>query len=168
MARGITSSFDPKPMESTQDNIVPESKEVIVHKIPISIDFSDIKSFLHQPAPKGITIQCRIEREKGADKLYPLYYLYLEHNNQFLLAARKRKKSKTSNYLISLEKSDLSRKSGNYIGKLRSNFVGTEFVMYDKGEAPSAEGESPKDPVDVRQELGAILYVSEKYAKLFL
>ena len=27
--------------------------------------------------------------------------------------------------------------SGNYFGKLRSNFVGTEFTVYDKGVKPS-------------------------------
>ena len=27
--------------------------------------------------------------------------------------------------------------SGNYFGKLRSNFVGTEFTIYDRGVKPS-------------------------------
>ena len=26
--------------------------------------------------------------------------------------------------------------SNNYIGKLRSNFLGTEFMLYDKGLSP--------------------------------
>ena len=39
----------------------------------------------------------------------------------------------------------------------RSNFVGTEFVMYDKGNAPNPDGSSVGE--DVRQELGVILYV---------
>lgn len=37
----------------------------------------------------------------------------------FLLAGRKRKKSKTSNYLISVDPTDLSRKGESFIGKLR-------------------------------------------------
>lgn len=37
----------------------------------------------------------------------------------FLLAGRKRKKSKTSNYLISVDPTDLSRGGDSYIGKLR-------------------------------------------------
>lgn len=37
----------------------------------------------------------------------------------FLLAGRKRKKSKTSNYLISIDPTDLSRGGENFIGKLR-------------------------------------------------
>lgn len=37
----------------------------------------------------------------------------------FLLAGRKRKKSKTSNYLISVDATDLSREGDSFIGKLR-------------------------------------------------
>lgn len=37
----------------------------------------------------------------------------------FLLAGRKRKKSKTSNYLISIDPTDLSRGGESFIGKLR-------------------------------------------------
>lgn len=38
----------------------------------------------------------------------------------FLLAGRKRKKSKTSNYLISVDATDLSREGESFVGKLRS------------------------------------------------
>lgn len=37
----------------------------------------------------------------------------------FLLAGRKRKKSKTSNYLISIDPTDMSRGGESFIGKLR-------------------------------------------------
>jgi len=37
----------------------------------------------------------------------------------FLLAARKRKRSKTSNYLISVDPTDLSREGASFVGKLR-------------------------------------------------
>lgn len=108
----------------------------------------------NSPAPKGPLVECRIERAKGLK--HPCYYVYLEQNNRFLLAGRKRKKSKTANYLISLAKDDLSRRSGNYLGKVRSNFMGTDFVFYDKGEAPV---ENSEDDIGVRQELGGAVYV---------
>lgn len=38
----------------------------------------------------------------------------------FLMAGRKRKKCKTSNYLISIDPTDLSRDTESFIGKLRS------------------------------------------------
>jgi hypothetical protein len=37
----------------------------------------------------------------------------------FLLAGRKRKRSKTSNYLISLDPKDMSRNGSNFVGKVR-------------------------------------------------
>jgi len=73
---------------------------------------------------------------------FPEYFLYLDGpgtkpgsptaDAKFLLSARKRKKSKSSNYIISLDEDDLARQSGNFFGKLRSNFVGTEFTIFDK------------------------------------
>jgi hypothetical protein len=46
--------------------------------------------------------------------MYPQFKLYLQDGGRFLLAARRRKKSKTSNFLISLESDDLARKGGGY------------------------------------------------------
>jgi hypothetical protein len=45
------------------------------------------------------------------------------------MASKKRPNNKTSNYLISMAEGDLSRDGANYLGKLRSNFVGTEFQV---------------------------------------
>lgn len=52
--------------------------------------------------------------------LYPTYFLHLEKDygkKVFLLAARKRKKSATSNYLISTDPTDLSRSAESYVGE---------------------------------------------------
>jgi len=69
--------------------------------------------------------------------LYPTYFLHMEREDGrrvFLLAGRKRKKSATSNYLITTDPTDLSRTGESFIGKLRSNMVGTQFTVYDRGE----------------------------------
>lgn len=78
----------------------------------------------------------------------------------FLLAGRKRKKSATSNYLISTDPTDLSRGGESYVGKLRSNLLGTHFTVYDHGLSPR-RGESREDSKknSARQELAAIVYV---------
>ena len=99
---------------------------------------------------------CHIVRDRsGMKKLHPEYSLYLESggDSKFLLAARKRKKNKTSNYLISMDVEDLHRSSGNFYGKVRSNFLGTEFMVYDRGEKSSKDS-----GLAVRQELAAVLY----------
>ncbi|ETE72545.1 Tubby protein-like protein, partial [Ophiophagus hannah] len=87
------------------------------------IDVDDLEEFAVRPAPQGVTVKCRITRDKkGMDRgMYPTYYLHLEREDGkkvFLLAGRKRKKSKTSNYLISIDPTDLSRGGESFIGKL--------------------------------------------------
>lgn len=114
------------------------------------LDLSDLASFLRQPGPKVGPVQCYIVRDKGSAKMYPKYNLFLEDGKRFLLAARKRKKQTTSNYLISLDYEDLGRDSENYFGKLRSNFVGTDFTVFDNGS-------KGKDK-DQRQELACVSY----------
>lgn len=91
---------------------------------------SDLAEFALRPAPQGCTVKCRITRDKrGMDRgMYPTYYMHLEREDGrkiFLLAARKRKRSKTSNYLISIDPIDLNRDGENFIGKLR--YVKTEI-----------------------------------------
>lgn len=120
----------------------------------VSVDTSNLEEFVFRPAPRGITIKCRISRnKKGMDRgLYPTYFMHMEREDGkrvsgsfliqralasipadltlmkwfifppfqvFLLAGRKRKKSKTSNYLISVDATDLSREGESFIGKLR-------------------------------------------------
>uniref|UniRef100_A0A3Q2D693 TUB like protein 3 n=1 Tax=Cyprinodon variegatus TaxID=28743 RepID=A0A3Q2D693_CYPVA len=86
-------------------------------------DSANLEEFVLSPAPSGIKIKCRITRDKkGMDRgLYPTYYMHMERDDGkkvFLLAGRKRKKCKTSNYLISVDATDLSRDGESFIGKL--------------------------------------------------
>ncbi|XP_037534768.1 tubby-related protein 1 [Nematolebias whitei] len=122
------------------------------------IEFDDLEKFVMQPAPQGVTVKCRVTRDqRGMDKsLYPLYYLHLDNEKKtFLLAGRKRKKSTTSNYLISVDATDLSRGGENFIGKLRSNLMGTKFTVFDNALNP--ERAFP-DMSNARQELAGIIY----------
>lgn len=77
----------------------------------------------------------------------------------FLLAGRKRKKSTTSNYLISTDPTDLSRAGESFVGKVRSNLVGTHFTVYDNGRSPKYLNTNDYS-CKLRQELAAIQYVS--------
>ncbi|XP_064423143.1 tubby protein homolog [Latimeria chalumnae] len=126
------------------------------------IEVDDLEEFAVRPAPQGVTIKCRITRDKkGMDRgMYPTYYLHLEREDGkkvFLLAGRKRKKSKTSNYLISIDPTDLSRGGESFIGKLRSNLMGTKFTVYDSGVNP-VKTASSLEASNLRQELAAICY----------
>uniref|UniRef100_A0A3B5B848 Tubby protein-like n=1 Tax=Stegastes partitus TaxID=144197 RepID=A0A3B5B848_9TELE len=126
---------------------------------PISVE--DLEKFALRPAPRDVTIQCRVTRDRrGVEKgIYPTYYLHMEKEDGkrvFLMAGRKRKKCKTSNYLISTDPTNLSRDTNGYIGKL-SNVLGTKFTVYDGGENPEKKP-FIKECESVRQELAAICY----------
>ena len=149
------------------------AKRVAARPKAAKVDISDKRVFLMNPGPKDGPVQCHIIRKAGKGFIpgtsYPEYFLYLDgpgakpgnpsSDAKFLLSARKRKKSKSSNYIISLDEDDLARQSGNFFGKVRSNFVGTEFTLYDKGVKP---GESAADggisQLAPRMELGAVTY----------
>ncbi|KAE8284358.1 Tubby protein-like protein [Larimichthys crocea] len=127
---------------------------------PMSVE--DLEKFALRPAPRDVTIQCRVTRDRrGMEKgIYPTYYLHMEKEDGkrvFLMAGRKRKKCKTSNYLISTDPTNLSRDTNCYIGKLRSNVLGTKFTVYDGGENPEKKP-FIKECESVRQELAAICY----------
>nr|XP_029484610.1 tubby protein-like [Oncorhynchus nerka] len=127
---------------------------------PVSVE--DLEKFALHPAPRDTTIQCRITRDRrGVEKgMYPTYYLHLEKEDGkrvFLMAGRKRKKCKTSNYLISIDPTELSRDTDSYIGKLRSNVLGTKFTVFDGGDNPDKKP-FVKECESVRQELAAICY----------
>ncbi|GBP45080.1 Protein king tubby 1 [Eumeta japonica] len=122
-----------------------------------------VETFVTQPARHGALYKCRIARDrKGMDRgLYPTYFLHLEKDygkKVFLLAARKRKKSATSNYLISTDPTELTRQAESFAGKLRSNLLGTAFTIYDSGRAWRKH--RPRDSAEhhPRQELAAVVY----------
>ncbi|XP_017538573.1 tubby-related protein 3 isoform X1 [Pygocentrus nattereri] len=128
-----------------------------------SIEVDNLEEFVLRPAPRGVTVKCRITRDKkGMDRgLYPTYFMHLEREDGkklFLLAGRKRKKSKTSNYLISVDATDLSREGESFVGKLRSNLMGTKFTVYDNGTNPSKNPGALLEESNTRQELAAICY----------
>ncbi|XP_028598801.2 tubby-related protein 3 isoform X2 [Podarcis muralis] len=125
-------------------------------------EVGNLEEFVLRPAPRGITVKCRITRDKkGMDRgLFPTYYMHLERDDNrkiFLLAGRKRKKSKTSNYLISIDPTDLSREGESFIGKLRSNLMGTKFTVYDHGVSP-VKAQGLVEKAHTRHELAAICY----------
>ncbi|XP_075264588.1 tubby-related protein 3-like [Convolutriloba macropyga] len=122
----------------------------------------ELEEFVFKPCPERHTIKCRITRDKrGVDRgFYPTYFLHFEREDgtkTFLLAGRKRKKSKTSNYLISTDPTDLTKGTESYTGKVKSNMVGTKFTIFDNGSRPGGLVANSNKGVN-RQELCAVLY----------
>ncbi|KAK4477937.1 hypothetical protein RD792_017202 [Penstemon davidsonii] len=86
-----------------------------------------------QPGPRDSLIQCFIKRNRS-NQTYSLYLSLsqaLAEDGKFILAARKCRRPTCTDYMISLHADDMSKGNDTYIGKLRSNFLGTKFVVYD-------------------------------------
>uniref|UniRef100_A0A8C6WFX6 Tubby-like protein n=1 Tax=Neogobius melanostomus TaxID=47308 RepID=A0A8C6WFX6_9GOBI len=163
--RSVTPHTDTnRPVSSASGKDIPEVESP---GSPLSessvIEVENLEEFVLRPAPRGTTVKCRISRDKkGMDRgLYPTYFMHMEREDGkkiFLLAGRKRKKSKTSNYLISVDATDLSREGESFIGKLRSNLMGTKFTVYDNGTNPCKTPGTLLEESNKRQELAAICY----------
>ncbi|KAJ1378891.1 Tubby-like, C-terminal [Sesbania bispinosa] len=100
-------------------------------------------SCLKQPGPRDQPHQCLIKRNKKTST----FYLYLAltpsftDKGKFLLAARRYRCGTHTEYIISLDADDLSQGSNAYVGKLSSDFLGTNFTIYDS--QPPHSGAKP-------------------------
>lgn len=127
-ARKNAAAADSKSKQPASSKSASPSQQQSVMR-QLHTDFVDLITenlfeFVFKPAPQDLTVKCRITRDKrGMDKgMYPTYFMHFERDDGkklFLLAARKRKRSKTSNYLISIDATDLNRDGENFVGKLR-------------------------------------------------
>lgn len=121
-------------------------------------DIPDMRAFLMSPCPKGYRLECTIKRDKsGLSRFFPKYHCYLSNGGyQYLMSGKKRAHNKTSNYLISYNKNEIKKNSNYCLGKVRSNFLGTEFNIFDHGLNPGKSTDIEK----LRANLGVILYES--------
>ncbi|RUS21594.1 tubby C-terminal-like domain-containing protein [Jimgerdemannia flammicorona] len=139
----------------------------------------DLVAFAMRPIPYGTKVLCQITRRRdGVDKLYPRYDMFIEdarlHTRTLMMSARKRKKSQTSHYVVSGRAFPRTRTEASasvlgrgterecVLGKVRSNFLGTNFIVYSLGRNPFKDdaGTPPGKPSNepLREELGAVVY----------
>ncbi|XP_057532075.1 tubby-like F-box protein 8 [Amaranthus tricolor] len=101
---------------------------------------------LKQPGPRDGTIQCFIKRDKS-NLTYHLFLCLspalLVENGKFLLSAKRTRRTTCTEYVISMDAENISRSSSTYIGKLRSNFLGTKFIIYDTQPPYNSSQSSP-------------------------
>ncbi|KAK6792287.1 hypothetical protein RDI58_011368 [Solanum bulbocastanum] len=101
---------------------------------------------LKQPGFRDGTIQCFIRRDKS--KLTYQLFLCLSpallvENGKFLLSAKRNRRTTCTEYIISMNADNISRSNSSYIGKLRSNFLGTKFIIYDTQPPYNSSSISP-------------------------
>ncbi|CAL1384189.1 unnamed protein product [Linum trigynum] len=99
---------------------------------------------LKQPGPRDVPIQCFIKRQRATST----FQLYLGLSpalsgdmSKLLLAAKKVRKATSTEFRISFVGTDFSQASRTFVGKLRSNFLGTKFSIHDN-QPPSPELQS--------------------------
>ena len=87
--------------------------------------------------------------------MWPRYNLVLSDSNKFLLAGKKKSGSATSKYVISADEKQMEKSLNGYLGKVRSNFLGTEFTIFDNGKGPK-KASAAKD--NLRYQHGCVQY----------
>lgn len=103
------------------------------------------------------TVTFVIKRKKGGfANMYPKYYLYCAETGAFLANAKKMSGNKTSNYLISSQLEIFNKDNESYVGKLRSNFRKSKYLLYDHGGNVSRD--KCLDMDQIRCELGCFAY----------
>ena len=98
----------------------------------------ELRELFMKPLPPRIgQVRTTISRAKsGLSMLWPKYTLNLSDTNKFLLAGKKKSGSATSKYVISSDPNQMEKSTSGYLGKVRSNFLGTEFSIFDNGKGP--------------------------------
>lgn len=123
------------------------------------VGLEDMVAYIHQPIQKGKVFKGRIFRNKSGglrSKMCPRFEFFSDDGDTFMMGAKKRKHKRTPNYLISLDQK-VKKMGGGTQGKVRSNFKGTEFLIYDKGKNPKEKNCRPQE---IRKEMAAVTYAS--------
>jgi hypothetical protein len=112
------------------------------------LESTNSKDFCLQPSAMNLTIKAQVFRVKsGFSSYYKFIVQSLDTTKlQLIMTARKKKKSKTTCYIIYASSTDNKSKNSKKvkkpiqvpIAKLKSNLIGTKFSLYDYGIKPSS------------------------------
>ncbi|CAL8119399.1 unnamed protein product [Orchesella dallaii] len=136
-----------------------------------------LEDFVLLSVPPSFNVKSRITRLKKGfvdRRLYPIYYMHLERDGPgdrkcLVLVAKKYKNLTGTGYILSTDPAELSTSSEYCVGRVESNFIGTEFILLSGRsvctDVPPEKGAlmaiSKSDRF--KEELASIIYV-ESYA----
>ncbi|CAN1225452.1 Tubby-like F-box protein 2 [Linum perenne] len=80
-----------------------------------------------------------------------LLILSAGQSDKLLLAAKRIRRTTCTDFIISLVANDFSRSSNNYVGRLRSNFMGTKFTISDRLSLHEQSGGGARRRVNSKQ-----------------
>jgi len=124
----------------------------------VALDLSNPTAFALSPVPRGAQVQCYIVRARGGLRniFSTTYECFLQGDDTFIAGAKKEGAKASTYFSFSTERKKYDKNSPSYLGKLRANFVGTEFTLFDKGVNPNKEPTADADRV--RKELAVVTY----------
>ncbi|OVA16864.1 Tubby [Macleaya cordata] len=113
--------------------IVKTSPELHAQWRSLFSKYETTKKILKQPGPLDSTISCRIYCDKTKSHFHLLVFGY---DNRFILSAKRERRTTCTEYGIYMHPigDDMLGQNSTYMGKLSSNFLGTEFEIYDTHE----------------------------------
>jgi protease II len=91
---------------------------------------SNFREFLYTQLQPNYSIYLLIKRTENGF-INSTYKIYFQENRRFVIACEKQGFSK---YVFSSSEVHIAEDHISYLGKMESNFFGTEFQMYDSGE----------------------------------
>jgi tubby and related proteins len=151
---GLSTVYDPSPVIKARVSLE-ESFQLWKTKNPRADQDDFWTSRCSRDSP---IIECRLTRKDGlfgSASLLPVYTLTSE-NSLSSLTSKKKNRNRTSNYPIFTS-------SGTKLGKLRSNFVGSQFHLYSRGRNPT---KSPgASPTELRTDIMVVDYKSSSYKR---
>ncbi len=104
-------------------------------------NYSNVKTFMHDlaisPLPVGKYLHLIIYRKSsGLNTFWPEFQLVMDDGSRELLYAKKMMGSTTSNYYITTEPGVEIATHPSFIGKLKANFSGSVYHLFDNGVNP--------------------------------
>lgn len=136
-------------------------KDKIVSKFS-EVDLMDeicLRNFITFPLQKSKWLRCKIERILCEKKVTKFNLILCDNGRQIMSVIRRPKKS----YLFYMICDTYMLKEKNYLGKLKSNFFGTEFNSFDSGKKVKKD----TNPDFHRLNLATVTYVKFLLIKIY-
>lgn len=138
---------------------IPEIWNLLSSSIPSNISNVEIEKILLNPVLKNKTTFCKIviKNDFKFGRFFPKYYLYLNANSKFLICAKTVFSATGNFYHISYEIDNYNEHGCCYLGRLDSNFIGTEFNLFGKGKSWKESNNSE----EYKRQFASIQYVKQ-------
>eukprot|EP00397_Hematodinium_sp_SG-2012_P027000 GEMP01028337.1.p1 GENE.GEMP01028337.1~~GEMP01028337.1.p1 ORF type:complete len:366 (+),score=65.15 GEMP01028337.1:180-1277(+) len=160
---------------SERANLAPfRGSEVKLAMLLSSIDVMDElakRDFMMSPVPPGVWLECQIIRIPTGPSKFSRKFNFYTGSGKFLAVCEKGPHSRTAHYSVSTDSWEAKKDHPCYVGKIRSNFLGTEFMGYAPGLNPSKMSNSHRGGLQlsemVREEMVSISYESHMFSMKF-